>query len=43
MVRDNIADVIKALGEIGQNLLNLFSNNNEMKLNTNNNLLLKVW
>ena len=34
VVRDNIADVIKALDEIGENLLNLFSNN-EMKLNTN--------
>ena len=30
--RDNIADVIKALGEIGENLVNWFSNN-EMKLN----------
>ena len=33
VVRDNIADVIKALEEIGENLLNWFSNN-EMKLNT---------
>ena len=33
MVRDNIADVIKALVEIGENLLNWFSNN-EMNLNT---------
>ena len=32
MERDNIADVIKALGEIGENLENWFSNN-EMKLN----------
>ena len=32
MERDNIADVIKALGEIGENLVNWFSNN-EMKLN----------
>ena len=32
MGRDNIADVIKALGEIGENLVNWFSNN-EMKLN----------
>ena len=34
VVRNNIADVIKALEEIGQNLLNWFSNN-DMKLNTN--------
>ena len=34
VVRDNIADVIKALEEIGENLLNWFANN-EMKLNTN--------
>ena len=33
MVRDNIADVLKALEEIGGSLLNWFSNNN-MKLNT---------
>ena len=33
VVIDNIADVIKALEEIGENLLNWFSNN-EMKLNT---------
>ena len=33
VVRDNIADTIKALDEIGENLLNWFSNN-EMKLNT---------
>ena len=33
MVRDSIADVIKALEEIGKNLLNWFSNN-EMKPNT---------
>ena len=33
MVRGNIADVIKALEEIGENLVNCFSNN-EMKLNT---------
>ena len=33
VVRDNIADVIKALKEIGENVLNWFSNN-EMKLNT---------
>ena len=32
MVRDNIKDVIKALGEIGESLVNWFSNN-EMKLN----------
>ena len=32
MGRDNIADIIKALGEIGENLVNWFSNN-EMKLN----------
>ena len=31
VVRDNIADVIKALKEIGENLVNWFSNN-EMKL-----------
>ena len=33
VVRDNIADVIKALEEIGENLVNWFSNN-DMKLNT---------
>ena len=33
MVRDNIADVIKVLEEIRENLLNWFSNN-EMKINT---------
>ena len=33
VVRDNIADVIKALEEIGENLVNWFSNN-EMNLNT---------
>ena len=33
VVRDNIADVIKALKEIGENVLNWFSNN-EMKPNT---------
>ena len=33
VVRDNIADVIKALEEIGEILANWFSNN-EMKLNT---------
>ena len=33
MVRDNIADVIKALEEIGENLVNWFSNN-EINLNT---------
>ena len=33
VVRDNIKDVIKALEEIGENLLSWFSNN-EMKLNT---------
>ena len=33
VVRDNIADVIKALEEIGVNILNWFSNN-EIKLNT---------
>ena len=33
MVRDNIADVIKALEEIGKDILNSFSNN-KMKLNT---------
>ena len=34
VIRDDIADVIKVLEEIGENLLNWFSNN-EMKLNTN--------
>ena len=34
VVRDNIADVIKALEEIGKDLWNWFLNN-EMKLNTN--------
>ena len=33
LVRDNITDVIKALEEIGESLVNWFSNN-EMKLNT---------
>ena len=33
MVRDNIADVIKTLEEIGEKLVNWFSNN-EMNLNT---------
>ena len=33
VVRDNIADVIKALEEIGEDLLNWFLNN-EMQLNT---------
>ena len=33
VVRDNIADVIKALEEIGENLVNWFSNN-EINLNT---------
>ena len=33
VVRDNIADVTKALEEIGENLLSWFSNT-EMKLNT---------
>ena len=33
VVRDNIVDVIKALEEIGESLVNWFSNN-EMKLNT---------
>ena len=33
LVRDNITDVIKALEEIGESLVNCFSNN-EMKLNT---------
>ena len=33
MVRDNITDVIKALEEIGENLVNWLSNN-EMKLKT---------
>ena len=33
VVRDNMTDVTKALEEIGQNLLNWFSNN-DMKLNT---------
>ena len=33
VVRDNIKDVIKALEEIGESLVNWFSNN-EMKLNT---------
>ena len=34
MVRDNLANNIKALEEIGEHLLNWLSNN-EMKLNTN--------
>ena len=34
MVRDNITYVIKALGDIGENLVNWFLNN-EMKLDTN--------
>ena len=34
VVRDNITDVIKALEEIGESLVNWFSNN-EMKQNTN--------
>ena len=34
VVRDNIADVIKAVEKIGEKLLNWFSNN-ETKLNTN--------
>ena len=33
MVRDNITDVIKALEEVRESLVNWFSNN-EMKLNT---------
>ena len=33
VVRDNIADVIKALVETGENLINWFSNN-RVKLNT---------
>ena len=33
VVRDNIADVIKALEEIGENLVNWFMNN-EINLNT---------
>ena len=33
VVRDNVADVIKALEEIGENILNWFLNN-EIKLNT---------
>ena len=33
LVRDNITDVIKALEEMGESLVNRFSNNN-MKLNT---------
>ena len=33
VVRDNIADIIKSLEEIGEDLLNWFLNN-EMKLNT---------
>ena len=41
MIRDDIADVIKVLEEIGKNLVNWFLNK-EMKLNTNKcNLLLK--
>ena len=35
MVRDNIADVIKALEQIGENPVNWYSNN-EMNLNTIN-------
>ena len=34
VVRDNTADAIKTLEEIGENLVNWFLNN-EMKLNTN--------
>ena len=34
VVRDNIADVIKALEQIGENLVNWFSSN-KMKRNTN--------
>ena len=37
VVRDNIADVVKALEEIGGNFLHWFSNN-EMKININNSL-----
>ena len=41
VVRDNIVDVIKALEEIGESLVNWFSNN-EIKLNTDKcHLLLK--
>ena len=41
-ISDNIIDVIKALKEIGENLVNWFSNN-KMKLNTNKcHLLLNI-
>ena len=40
VVRDNVSDVIKALEEIGEDLLNWFLNN-EMKLNTNKCCLFK--
>ena len=40
VVRDNASDVIKALEEIGEDLLNWFLNN-EMKLNTNKCCLFK--
>ena len=40
VVRDNISDVIKALEEIGEDLLNWFLNN-EMKLNTSKCCLFK--
>ena len=40
VVRDNVSDVIKALKEIGEDLLNWFLNN-EMKLNTNKCCLFK--
>ena len=39
VVRDNITDAVKALEEIGENLVNWFSNN-EMKLHTDKNHLL---
>ena len=39
VVRDNITDVVKALEEIGENLVNWFSNN-EMKLHADKNHLL---
>ena len=39
VVRDNVADVIKALGKLGEDLLNWFLSN-KMKLNANKSRLL---
>ena len=39
LVRANVADVTKALGKLGEDLLNWFLNH-EMKLNTNKSRLL---